>query len=398
MSRTAFGGTWLKRLAVIAAKPSRIVAGVMSGTSMDSIDVALCRIHGAGRTAKVELVAFYQEPYAPELARRLQNPAMLAVRDIAELNGLIGEAFAQACLAAFARAGMNVQEVDLIGSHGQTVYHHSALPGAPRSSLQLGDADVIALRTGLGVIADFRARDIAAGGEGAPLTPYADVILYELARVPQRAILNLGGIANITFVEHGSHGNVIGFDTGPANAPLDRLARIFSAGQQSYDVDGAFAKQGRVDEAMLDILLQDPYLLAAPPKSTGFEVYGDPFIERLVAQYGPVSCDMITTVTEFVAQTILDAIQRHVQPHADISELVLAGGGGRNPELRRRLRDSIAPIRLIDSDDLGVPSQAREAMAFALLANDALLGLPTSIPSVTGASQAVVLGKLSFPG
>lgn len=385
----------------MAAKPTRLVAGAMSGTSMDSIDVALCQIGngpGAGRETSVRLLSFHQEPYTAELAARLRDLTALTVRDISELHVLIGEAFAAACLQAFQKAGVAAQEVDLIGSHGQTVYHHSAMKGAIRSTLQLGDADIIAARTGVGVIADFRARDIAAGGEGAPLTPYADVILYQLDRFPHRAVLNLGGIANVTFVERGSGREVLGFDTGPANAPLDRLARLLSAGRQSYDMDGAFARRGRVDDKMLRFLLQDDYLLAPPPKSTGFEVYGDPFIAALVARFGPVSPDMMTTVTEFVARTIGDALRNHVQPRADVSEIVLAGGGGRNPELRRRLQDALSPLSLIDSDVLGVPAQAREAMAFALLANDALLGLPTSLASVTGARQSSVLGKLSFPG
>lgn len=388
---------WLERLAAIAAQPSRIVAGAISGTSMDSIDVALCKITGADRAAEVELLHLHQEPYDESLASQLRDPLALTVRDISELNMLVGEIFADACLNSFAAAGRAPDEIDLIGSHGQTIYHHSAVQGSVRSTIQLGDADVIAVRTGVAVIADFRARDIAAGGEGAPLTPYADMILYRLNFAPHRAVLNLGGIANITYLERGN-GTVRGFDTGPANAPLDRLARLLSDSRQPCDQDGKLAASGTVDDAMLRDLLDDDYLAAPPPKSTGFEVYGDSLIANLIAKYGPPTVNMMATLTEFVARTVSDAVSRYVLPNADIAEIVLAGGGSQNPELRRRVRDALAPIELIDSDSLGVPSQAREAMAFALLANDALLGLPTSLPSVTGAATAQVLGKLSFPG
>jgi anhydro-N-acetylmuramic acid kinase len=389
--------SWLEQLTVCAAKTTRLIAGVMSGTSMDSIDVALCRIAGGGQDAAVDLLWFHQEPYAPPLAARLRNPAVLTVRDVSELHVLLGNAFADTCLHAFAGARVSMDEVDLIGSHGQTIYHHSAGHGAIKSTLQLGDADIIAARTGIGVLSDFRARDIAAGGEGAPLTPYTDVCLYQLNRFPHRAVLNLGGIANITFLERSPSQKLIGFDTGPANAPLDRLARLLSSGRQCCDLNGAYARAGHVDDEMLHFLLQDDYLLSPPPKSTGFERYGDEFINTILARFGPVSSDMIATLTEFVARTISHALRLHVLPCADISEIVIAGGGSRNPEMKRRLEAAVAPIMLVDSDALGVPSQAREAMAFALLANDALLGLPASLPSVTGARRASVLGKLSFP-
>lgn len=386
---------WLSRLAIIAEKPRRIVAGAISGTSMDSLDVAVCEISSGGQDAHVKLLTLHQEPYDPNLARQLRDPLALTVRDISELNMLVGEAFAGACLNACAAAGLLMSDVDLIGSHGQTIYHHSAVKGTVRSTIQLGDADVIAVRTGVATFADFRARDIAAGGEGAPLTPYADLALYGLNSAPHRAVLNLGGIANITYIER--TGVVRGFDTGPANAPLDRLARLLSGGAKSCDWNGEFAAAGVVDEAVLRDLLDDEYIAAPPPKSTGFEVYGDLFVANLLKKYGPPTVDLMATLTEFVARTIADAVARFVLPVSTVREIVLAGGGGQNPELRRRLSDRVAPIALIDSDTLGVPSQAREAMAFALLANDALLGYPTSLPSVTGASSAQTLGKLSLP-
>jgi anhydro-N-acetylmuramic acid kinase len=394
MGMNRLKGSWLEQLTARAAKPSRLVAGVLSGTSMDSVDVALC---GISETHTVKLIGFHQEPYAPALRNRLRSLETLTVRDISELHTLLGESFAAACLHAFQTFNVRAEDVDLIGSHGQTVYHHSAVPGAMRSTLQLGDADVIAARTGIAVIADFRARDIACGGEGAPLTPYADRIFYQLDDSAHRAILNLGGIANLTFIERGPGGAIVGFDTGPANAPLDRLARILSQGRLACDLDGAFARAGQVNIEALQWLLRDDYLLAPPPKSTGFERYGDAFLEELLARYGPVSTDLIATLTEFVARSVSDAMRDFVWPRADVTEIVLAGGGGRNPELRRRLADAVAPAVLVDSEAIGVLGQAREAMAFALLAHDALLGLATSLPSVTGASQPAVLGKLSFP-
>ncbi len=314
---------------------------------------------------------------------------------------MVGEAFAAACLATLEEAGIRPDDIDVIGSHGQTVYHHSGVAGAIRATLQVGDGDVIAVRTGCPVIADFRARDVAAGGEGAPLSPIADAVLFgrrggeEPAR--RRAILNLGGIANLTVLDD-DPARVFGFDTGPANAPLDRLARRLSGGALACDRDGQIARSGRVDEAMLaELLAHDPYLERRPPKSTGFEMYGDAFVVRAVERHGGLDADLMATLTEFVARTVALGIRQCDALGPPVAEIVAAGGGVKNPVLMERIAALIAPVPVRRSDELGVPSDAREAMAFAVLADMTLRGATAHLPPVTGAAAPKLLGKVSFP-
>jgi len=382
-------------------KPSRLVVGLMSGTSADSIDAAVCRLTGQGSEVGVELLHYGEFPHGPEVKRRVLGIAGLDVRGIAELNVMVGEAFAAACLATVADAGLAPTEIDLIGSHGQTVYHHSGVAGALRATLQVGDGDVIAVRTGIPVIADFRARDIAAGGEGAPLSPIADVVLFggRGADGPRRrrAILNLGGIANLTVLGDGPT-RVFGFDTGPANAPLDRLARRLSQGALDCDRDGRLARCGRVDESLVaELLANDPFLARRPPKSTGFEMYGDAFVARAAARHGGFDADLMATLTEFVARSVAMGVRQCDALGPPVEEIVAAGGGVKNPAVMERIAALIAPVPMRPSNEFGVPSDAREAMAFAVLADMALRGQAAHLPPVTGASAPKLLGKLSFP-
>lgn len=389
-------------LGALAVRKERIVCGLMSGTSADSIDVAICRITGSGFAvaenpgAKVDLLFFEEFPMPSGLSECFHRPDSLTLKDIAELDIMVAEAFSEAVIQSVERAGMGMQDVDLIGSHGQTVYHHSRRRDARRATLQLGNGDVIARRLGVPVVSNFRVKDIAEGGEGAPLTPYADLILYGSAGLETLAILNLGGIANITVPAIGA--GVIGFDSGPANAPLDRAARRFTAGKLAYDIDGKIAASGSVDQEVLAIMKEeDSYHRLSPPKSTGFETYGDCFVDRAVELHGSLDNSLLSTILQFVVWTIGDAFRRFVLPSCEVRSVILAGGGARNPELVRRLSVEISPLNLVQSGEVGVPGDAREAMAFAVLANDALFGLPTSLPSVTGASRAVSLGVFSFP-
>jgi anhydro-N-acetylmuramic acid kinase len=390
--------TPLEFLLGLSRKPMRTVVGLISGTSADSIDVAICRIEG--EPARVRLIHYAEHPNDPDIKRRVNSAAGLVVREVAELHVQIAERFADACLATLASAGLSTADVDLIGSHGQTVYHHSSVPGAIRATLQLGDGDVIAERTGLAVISDFRARDIAAGGEGAPLSPRADMLLFASAEVggaKRRAVLNLGGIANVTVLDPDPD-RVFGFDTGPANALLDRLARRLSGGSLACDQDGRIARSGRVNERVVQALLaNDPFLARSPPKSTGFEMYGDAFVDRAAALHGGLDDDLMATLTEFTARTIAQAFERHVRVDPSVDEIIVAGGGFKNPVLMDRIVALMAPARVRRSDELGVPSDAREAMAFAVLADLALRGISSALPAVTGARRAAVLGKLSFP-
>ena len=386
-------------------KPARLVVGLMSGTSADSIDVAVCRMTGQGAEVGVELLHYREHPHDPEVKRRVIGLDGLDVRGVAELHVMIGEAFAAACLATLEEAGISPADVDLIGSHGQTVYHHSGVAGAIRATLQVGDGDVIAVRTGCPVISDFRARDVAAGGEGAPLSPIADAVLFgrrggeEPGR--RRAILNLGGIANLTVLDD-DPARVFGFDTGPANAPLDRLARRLSGGALACDRDGQFARSGRVDDRLLAELLEhDPFLARRPPKSTGFEMYGDAFVDRAAGRHGGFDADLMATLTEFVARTVAVGIRQCDALGPPVEEIVAAGGGVKNPVLMERIAALVAPVPVRRSDELGVPSDAREAMAFAVLADMTLRGSAAHLPPVTGAAAPKLLGQavvsLSLP-
>jgi anhydro-N-acetylmuramic acid kinase len=381
-----------------AGKPSRTVVGMISGTSADSIDVAVCRFHGPSRG--IELLAYEEHPHDPEVKRLVLRAGELRVQEVAELNVRVGERFAEACLATLRGAGLPPDGVDLIGSHGQTVYHHSGVAGASRATVQVGDGDVIAVRTGRFVVSDFRVGDIAAGGEGAPLSPIADAVLFAPPGTDgpgRRAVLNLGGIANITVLD-ADPARVFGFDTGPANAPLDRLARRLTGGALDCDRDGLLARAGRVDEPLLaELLASDPYLARTPPKSTGFEMYGDGFVDRAAGLHGGFDADLMATLTEFTARTIAGAFRDHVRTDPPVDEVVAAGGGVKNPALMERLAALLAPVPVRRSDELGVPSDAREAMIFAVLADMAVRGQAAWLPPVTGARAPKILGKLSFP-
>ena len=256
----------VKHLEDLTGKETRVVIGMISGTSADSIDVAICRVAGAGVPradrpgASVELLHYGEHPYEADVRRQILDVQGLNVAAIAELNVRVGEHFARAALETLQAAGLSPSDVDLVGSHGQTVYHHSSIPGARRATLQVGDGDVIAERLGVAVICDFRARDIAAGGEGAPISPLADMILFGPREETARAVLNLGGIANVTVLDR-DPSRVFGFDTGPANSLLDRLARKLSSGSLSCDRDGKIAGSGRVNERLVETLLADDAFL-----------------------------------------------------------------------------------------------------------------------------------------
>ena len=384
-----------------SGKPSRVVVGLMSGTSADSIDVAICRMKGQGSEVGVELIDYCEHPHDSEVKRCVIGAAGLDIRGIAELNVRLGEAFADACLATVRKAGLDLQDVDLIGSHGQTIYHHSGVADALRATLQVGEGDVIAVRTGRYVISDFRARDIATGGEGAPLSPIADFVLFggRGRDRPQRrrAILNLGGIGNLTVLDD-DPSRVFGFDTGPANAPLDRLARRLSEGAMACDRDGWFARAGHVNESLLAELLEnDAFLTRRPPKSTGFEMYGDAFVARVAQRHGGYDANLMATLTEFVARSVAIGLMQCAEFGPPVEEVVAAGGGVKNPVLMERISAIISPMMVRRSDDFGVPSDAREAMAFAVLADMTLRGQRACLPPVTGAAAPKLLGKLSFP-
>jgi len=380
------------------------VIGLMSGTSADGVDAALIEVT-AGEQPVIRLVAYETAPYPSGLRERILAVASSGTTgDICHLNVYLGELFAEAAAAVARKAGVPLTEVNLIGSHGQTIHH---LPGprqegvrAVRSTLQIGEPAVIAERTGVTTIADFRPRDMAAGGEGAPLTP---IVHHALFAHPDRGrvILNLGGIANVTVLPAGSDpASVTGFDTGPGNVLLDEFVRARGLAPQGYDVDGHLAARGEVQPALLEELLQHPFVRRAPPKSTGREDFGPAFIEEFrrrldVTGVGPL--DGLATLSAFTVEAVARNLRDFVFPKVEVREVVVTGGGARNMFLMRRLTEALPQCGLTPSDGLGVPARALEAVAFAWLAYLTARGRPGNLPAVTGARGSRVLGCI-VPG
>jgi anhydro-N-acetylmuramic acid kinase len=376
--------------------------GLMSGTSLDGVDAALVDVEGSGPDdMRIRVVHSLTVPYDDE-RRRLSHDAIVAgnAEALCGLHADLGEWLAEAALAVCATAGVDMGTVDAIGSHGQTVWHRPPAEGRRGATLQLGDAATIAERTGRPVVSDFRTRDVAAGGQGAPLVPWTDQLLFA---VPDRtrALQNLGGIGNVTRVPpRGSTEPVFAFDTGPANALIDAAVEIATGGRHRYDRDGRLAARGKVDEALLADLLRHPYFHAEPPKSTGREEFGRPFVVRLVEALVPEGdqdwMDLVATLTELTARTVADAYARWMVPRG-VDEVVLTGGGARNPVLAGRIRTLLDPLPVLDGGALDVDPDAKEAVAFALLAWAHLRGIPANLPSATGAAGPRVLGSFT-PG
>lgn len=399
------------------ADHGRLCLGLISGTSADGIDAALVRVRGASATASVELIAFASPPY-PDGVRRevlaLPEHPERAVARLCSLNVVVAELFAETALTVCRDAGVRPEELHAVGSHGQTVWHQPTtdpdLPGSVPSTLQLGEPAVLADRLGARVVANFRAADMAAGGQGAPLAPYFDwAVLRHHER--HRAVLNLGGIGNVTDLPpDATTDQVRAFDTGPANIVVDGLVALLTSGAALVDRAGALAAAGAVDDALLARLLNDPYLDAPPPKTTGRERYGLPFARDLLRAAGlregvvaPDTAasesdrrrarDLLATAVALSARSIADAVARWLP---GVDELLVGGGGARNLTLMAMLRAALAPIPVTTLDAHGIDPDAKEAMLVALLAHDALLGLPTNVPAATGARAAVPLGQLTL--
>jgi anhydro-N-acetylmuramic acid kinase len=355
------------------------VAGIMSGTSLDGIDVAIVEIRGRG----IETIGFQSTPFAGGLRQRLLACAESGgAHAISKLNFELGELYAKAALRAISRFGA----VELIGCHGQTVYHEGA-----RHTLQLGEAAVIAERTGAPVVSNFRARDVAAGGQGAPLVPYVDYLLFRHA-TRTRIALNIGGIANITVIPPAAAPEqVIAYDTGPGNMAIDALAQEFSEGKLRCDRDGRIAASGKPDVRLLDRLLGDPYYKRAAPKSAGREQYGEEFVARLKQSKLPLR-DLIATATALTARSIALAVRMH---QVRATDLIVSGGGTHNPRIMAHLAGYLPGVAISTSTSHGVDADAKEAIAFAVLAHATWRRRPANLPSATGASEPVILGSIT---
>lgn len=382
----------------------QIFVGLMSGTSMDGIDAAVVRVAGERgwhTSLSVETLACYHRPYLDEERRGLQ--ALIEHGTLSELvqwDAYLGELFAEAALTIIQQTGLKPAEITAIGSHGQTVWHSpdATLFNKPAGgTLQIGQPDVIAARTGIPVVADFRTRDIAHRGQGAPLVPFIDWLLLRDEQ-ESRAVLNIGGMANLTVLPAGeTPGAIWAFDTGPGNALIDLAVQWETNGQQALDKDGTLAKQGQVDVNILQDLLQHPYFQSEPPKSTGRETFGDAFFRQqmIIRQWNG---SPVTTLTELTARTIADALKRWVLPRAKVQRVIVSGGGVHNQTLMNRLRALLPDIAWESSERYGIDPDFKEAIAFALLAGAYLQGLPASFPGTTGTSKPVVLGKWCKPG
>jgi anhydro-N-acetylmuramic acid kinase len=383
----------------------RLAVGLMSGTSVDGVDAALVRLAGPADQPRVHLLKFFTLPYPPEVRQwitRVGAGELTTAGEVSQLNFLLGGLFANAALCVCRAARVSHRSVSVIGSHGQTIYHQ----GRPELVLRLGEAvgpntlqiaepAVIAERTGAPVVADFRTADVAAGGQGAPLVPMVDYLLLHHGRKGTVA-LNIGGIANVTVIPAKAKPlDVVGFDTGPGNMVTDALVRHFTGNRESYDAGGRVAALGKVNELLLADALCHSFFSQPPPKSAGREQFGREFVEGyFLSRKRPRFENLLRTSVELTARTIAGALSRFVFPDKKIDRLIVSGGGAHNRLLMTRLVELLPHLTVELSDRYGLPVDAKEAIAFAVLADRTLHGLPGNLPRVTGARRAVVLGKI----
>jgi anhydro-N-acetylmuramic acid kinase len=383
-----------------------LVLGMMSGTSADGIDVAMARISGAPPKLNAKLLGHASFKFPPAVRKetlRVAEQQPSSAGELSQLNFRLGELFAEAALAACRKFKVSPKKIALVGSHGQTIFHQGrAVPyfGSPTAStLQIGEPSVIAARTSITTIGDFRPADMALGGQGAPLVPYADYLLYRHPKLG-RISLNLGGIANITVLPRASKpSHVFAFDTGPANMLIDALVSHFTRGHRRFDENARLASQGCSIPALLDELLRDPYLKLAPPKSTGREYYGHAYLKNVLAlgrRHRAKPNDLIRAATIFTALSVVDALNRFVLPKTKIHQLIVSGGGAYNPLILAQLSAALPGIEVLPSSRLGIPEDAKEAFAFALLACETFHQRPANLPSATGARGPAILGKISY--
>ncbi|RNB84025.1 anhydro-N-acetylmuramic acid kinase [Brevibacillus nitrificans] len=395
------------------SKKEHLLIGLMSGTSLDGIDAALVaiRTNDEGEIEDVALREFYYMPYSDELREWVMSLCSVETARVDQLTAVhygLSEWYAYAVKQLMDQAKVTANEVDAVCMHGQTIWHiagRTPFPGPTgmmqvRASLQIGELSTLAERTGIPVVGNFRARDLAADGEGAPLVPYADYVLF---RDPKkgRLLQNIGGIANVTVLPAGaSIEEVVAFDTGPGNMIMDQIVQIVTEGRLRYDEGGKLAEAGMVSEELLGRLMKDPYYQMKPPKSTGREVYGRAFAQELLAEGGKLGLgghDLIATATALTATSIAQAYLQFVLPTTKVEEVIVSGGGAHNQTLLRMLQSQLgAGIHITTAQQFGMPDDAKEAVAFAILGHETLMGRPSNVPSVTGAKRAVPLGNICF--
>lgn len=393
----------MKPLKFLMDKDPVLAIGLMSGTSADGMDAALVRIKGWGLGTCVEQLSFVSLPYEPQVRSailRLAGGESGGTHELSLFHFLLGELSLEACLRVCEAAGVAPSEIDFVGSHGQTLYHAPVaepyLGRSVRATLQMGEPSVIAEGLGCPVVSDFRVRDMVAGGLGAPLVPYTEYLLYR-SETQTVGLQNIGGIGNLTVLPRGGAlSDTYAFDTGPGNMVMDQLVQRMTQGARRYDEGGALAAQGTVSDALLSFLLDDPYLSLRPPKTTGREVYGSAYVDRLTARAGELGVsplDALATATRFTAECVRVAIERFCPQRPQ--RLIVGGGGSRNPVLMGFLR-KLLDMPVDTNESLGFDSDAKEAVAFAVLANECLHGVANNVPTATGARHPVVMGKVSL--
>lgn len=384
------------------------VIGMMSGTSADGIDAALVRLEGAAPELKMLFQGHHRTEFrgpVREAILRLAEGEPTTAGEISQLNFALGGEFARAATEACEAWRLPLAKIDLIGSHGQTIYHQGVPTrflgvASVNSTLQIGEPSVIATQTGVPVVGDFRPVDMGVGGQGAPLVPFVDYLLYRSRHVG-RVALNMGGIANVTVIPaRATHADVLAFDTGPGNMIIDALVESITEGREHYDKDARIALAGSILPGLLDRFMRDFYFQKKPPKSAGREQFGKSAAERMLAwgkEHGAKSADLVRTATEFTAASIAKAFEHFISPRAHVREMIIAGGGTHNPLIMSRLAAALPGIEFISSRSFGVPEDAKEAFAFAVLAYEAWHGRPNNLPGATGAARAAVMGKIVRP-
>jgi len=399
----------LARLYAIAAKPSRRIIGLMSGTSLDGLDVALCRLTGHGPGTELVLEHFRTVPYDDDTRARIRTVfarEQVSLEYLTLLNPWLGSLHAAAILDCLREWQIVPADVDLVASHGQTVYHapqhqHQRSDFALNATLQLGDGDHVAVGTGIITLSDFRQKHVAAGGEGAPLAAYGDFLLLSSAN-EERLLLNLGGIANFTYLPRtgGDASTAFSTDTGPGNTLLDATVRAHRPGLQ-YDEDGRLAAAGQVHQGLLTALLDHPFFAAPLPKTTGPELFSPAYLTEAQQRSGTAGLgleDTLATLAELSAMGVARAVQSAFVDRSVPTAVYISGGGAHNPALLAALRRRLSGARFATTDVLGVPGDAKEAILFAVLANEAVAGQPVAIGAGRQRVPAVSMGKISLPG
>lgn len=391
----------MKELSEIANKSKKRIVGLMSGTSADGVDAALIELDNSGVSIQLKLFSFHFLPYPDEIRERifeLFSPETGSVDKICQMNFLLGRLFAEATVSVIDKAGLSPEDISLVGSHGQTICHMPPSSGAKvPSTLQIGEPSIIAQMTGIPVVADFRVADVAVGGEGAPLVPYVDFLLFKDEK-QTRTLQNIGGISNVTVIPaKATIDDVLAFDTGPGNMLMDAVVQLLTSGKYSFDPDGSMAAKGKTDKLLLSELMSHPFISASPPKTTGREDFGVHFAKNILSEAKTRDIkyfDIIATLTDFTAKSIYENYRRFVLPQHNVSEVIISGGGTQNLTLLNHLQRYFGDISIVKIDKYGIPSEAKEAVAFAVLANETVTGQTGNVPNVTGASRSVVLGKI----